>query len=312
MARQLTRRAIAIFVTLIGTVSICAVAAPPTTGPMTWDLPGLSGTAAQIKAQLHQELDTLNTKIAEAQGEVRSAQTEMQKHHDAVVAQLPQQNDPTYQYVCKTIADSQAELATTTSKSRADELRLKIEGFTKRRAAIEDQAVARDAGTQKFQADITTKQATVDRLKADLAKAIDWRCQIGEAVRGGLALTFPPLPDTTGIIGQIRIVDIDHVGVVTARGSIFKPIRQEPGQKEGIITVSGSDVPAEFLISGWTDDSVAVGQDVFFDKIVRVVSSHRGEDAMIIRVERFPSEQDAILADFHEFRKAGDDGVAAR
>ena len=291
---------------------VAAPAASPTTEPMTWDLPGLSGTADQIKVQLHQELDTLNTKIAEAQGEVRSAQAELQKHHDAVVAQLPQQNDPTYQYVCKTIADSQAELATTSSKSRADELRLKIEGFTRRRTAIEDQAVAEDAGTKAFIADIAAKQTTVDRLKADLAKAIDWRCQIGEAVRGGLALTFPPAPDTTGIIGQIRIIDIDHAGVVRARGSIFKPIQQEPGQKEGIITVSGSDEPAEFLISGWTDDSVAVGQDVFFDKIVRVVSSHRGEDAMIIRVERFPSEQDAILADFHEFRKAGDDGVAAR
>lgn len=312
MARQFPRWVIAILAIMIGAPSLVALGAPPSTGPMTWDLPGLSGTAAQIKVQLHQELDTLNTKIAEAQGEVRSAQAELQKHHDAVVAQLPQQNDPTYQYVCKTIADSQAELATTTSKSRADELRIKIEGFTKRRIAMEDQAVARDAGTQKFLADIATQQATVDRLKADVAKAIDWRCQIGEAVRGGLALTFPPVPDSTGIIGQIRIVDIDRSGVVTARGVIFKPIRQEPGQKEGIITVSGSDVPAVFFISGWSDDSIAPGQSVFFDKMVRVVSSHRGEDGMIVRVERLPSEQDAILADFHEFRKAGDDGVAAR
>jgi hypothetical protein len=100
--------------------------------------------------------------------------------------------------------------------------------------------------------------------------------------------------------------------VVTARGVIFKPIRQEPGQKEGIITVSGSDVPAVFFISDWTGDSIAPGQDVFFDKMVRVVSSHRGEDGMIVRVERLPSEQDAILADFHEFRKTADDGVAAR
>jgi hypothetical protein len=277
-------------------------ATEPDTHPDTWDLPGLSGTAQQIKVQLHRQLDDLNSRIAQAQGDVRSAQAEMQKHRAVVVAQLAADpSNTTYQYVCRTIAAAQQELATTSSKSRADELRIKIEGFTKRRTAIEDQVVAANAETPKFLSAVTDKQKDVERLKAELAKEIKWRCKVGDAVRGGDAIQWPAPPGATGIIGQIKITDIDPSGVVTAQGNLFKPLRQEPGQTEGIVTVSGSAIPTTFFIRGWNDNSIAVGQDIFLDRMMRVVSSREGDEGMIVRVERFPCAEDSLLEDFRDF-----------
>jgi hypothetical protein len=300
------------WITALGFACAAAMADPPATQPVTWDLPGLSGTAQQIKAQLHRQLDDLGARIAEAQGDMRSAQAEMQKHRDVVVAQLATDpSETTYQYVCRTLADSQQELATTNSKSRADELRIKIEGFTKRRSAIEDKGVAENADTPKFLATVNDKQKDVDRLKAELAKEIKWRSKVGAAVRGGDAIQWPPAPGATGIIGQIRVTNISDSGVVTAQGELFKPLRQEPGQTEGIVTVSGSAIPTEFLISGWSDGSIAMGRDIFLDQMMRIISSRDAEHGMIVRVERFPCAEDSLLEDFRDFRDPAEGDVAA-
>ena len=60
------------------------------------------------------------------------------------------------------------------------------------------------------------------------------------------------------------------------------------------------------------DGSIAVGQDIFMDRMMRVVSSREGEDGMIVRVERFPCAEDSLLEDFREFRDVAADNVAAR
>jgi hypothetical protein len=298
---------------LIASLCVRAVFADaPSTQPgSTYDLPGLHGTAAQIKVQLHQELDDLNNKIAAAQGDVRSSQAELKKHRDLVVAQLAKEND-TYQYICKTIADAQRELATEPIKARADQLRIKIEGFTKRQKAMEDLAVEKNPDTQPFLADVASKQTTVTRLQAELAKCISWRSDIGSAVRGGAMLQWPASVGTTGIIGAIKITSIEPNGVVAADGELFQPVAQDPGAREGIVTIRGHDVPATFLISGLDDKAISPGQEMLSDKTVRVESSENDGDRMVLRVRRYPSDDDAILEDFHDFIKPGESSLPAR
>jgi hypothetical protein len=218
----------AIPLVLLAVLCASAAADTPATQPdKIWDLPGLSGTAQQIKIELHRELDELNGKIAAAEADVRAAPAEMAKHRDVVAAELAKE-DSTYQYVCKTIADSQQELATTKIQARADELRIKIAGFTKRANAMIDLAAAKNADTPRIVAEENDATAKLNRLKNDLAKCIDWRCQLGAAVRGGMSLQWPAPVGSTGIIGRLHITSIDPSGVVTAEGEIFKPIDARP------------------------------------------------------------------------------------
>jgi hypothetical protein len=284
-----------------------ATADPPTTQPQkTWSLPGLSGTAQQIKVELHQEINELNAKIVIAQGDVRAAQAETAKHRQLVIAGLGQWDNANYRYVTKTLADSQSELATTNNRARADELRVKIEGFTKRLHAIQDQAVAANPDTPKYLAAEDRHQADVARLQNDLAKCIAWRSEIGAGVRGGLALQWPVREGSTGIIGAMRIDHVLHSGQVAAEGSIFEPLSQDAKQVEGIATVRGRAVPAKFLIDGWTDRKAGEGEQIFMDQMVRVTACDGDRDGLFLRVQRTPCDEDQLLADFHEFMKAGE------
>jgi hypothetical protein len=288
-------------------------AAPPATqSSKIWELPGMTGTAAQITVELHQELDELNSKIAAAQGDVRSAQLDMQAHRAIAIAQFAKTNDANYRYVCDTFAEAQRELSTGTNKSRTEELRLKIEGFTKRRRAMEDQAVATNSDTPKFLAQIADKMATVNHLQNDLAKCFDWRCEIGDAVRGGMTLVWPAAAGSTGIIGELAITNIDPSGLITASGELFEPLSQDEKRTEGIVTVRGRDVPAIFSISGWKDDPVSVGEHIYMDETVRVISSEMSGEEVHVNAERLPSDDDAILRDFHDFRKPRQDDLASR
>jgi hypothetical protein len=309
---SMAAQATAIICILVTALAVAAGEPPSTQSDKTWELPGLSGTALQIKVQLHQELDEIDGKIAAAEGDVRSAEAEMQKHRDFVVSQLPTKGDATYQYVCKTIADSEQELATTADKARADELRLKIDGFTKRRKTIEALAVQSDLETPRFLAVENQKRAEVDRLKKDLDKCIDWRCEIGSAVRGGLALQWPVKVGAVGILGPIKIVSVDRDGWVAAEGAIFMPMSQDAKRTEGIVTVRGRTIPATFLIGGWDDQPAAAGASTFMDEMVRVESCESDSDGLAIRVQRCSCADDEILADFRVFRKAGEGDLGSR
>jgi hypothetical protein len=307
-----------IIVSVVYALCSCAIAqtAPGSAeSDKTWDLPGLSGTAGQIKVQLHQELEDLNSKLAAAEGDVRTEQAQMQKHREVIAAELAKSNE-TYQYVCKTIADSQAELASNKIGPRAEELHIKIDGFTKRRTAIEDQAIAKNADTPKFAADEASANDTVNRLKNELAKSIDWRCELGSAVRGGEMLRWPVVAQETGIIGLIRIASIDPSGLVAAEGQLFMPVSQDAKKTEGIVTLRVRPIPATFLISGWIDSPAGTdpgaGQSIFMDQMVRVTSVEGDRSGMTVRVERFNSDDDAILNDFREFRKPNEGDLSAR
>jgi hypothetical protein len=149
-------------------------------------------------------------------------------------------------------------------------------------------------------------------LKSELGKAIDWRCHIGAAVRGGETIQWPVVAGETGIIGRIQIRDVNASGVVTATGELFQPMTVDAKQTEGITTVRGRAVPAVFVINGWNDDTIAAGQTVFLDKMMRVVSARTDGERMLVRVERFPCDDDAILDDFREFRKPDEGAFAQR
>ena len=182
-------------------------------------------------------------------------------------------------------------------------MQIKIDGFTKRRNLMEDQAVAHDADTQPFLNQETQKIAVVDRLKRDLAKAIAWRCVLGAAVRGGETLAWPVKVGETGIIGAIRINHVDPDGVVTAQGALFEPESQDAKKTEGIATVHGEMIPATFIIRDWTDRPGGSEASGLMDQIVTVTSVDGDESGMTVHVDRSPSEDDALLEDFREFRR---------
>jgi hypothetical protein len=76
--------------------------------------------------------------------------------------------------------------------------------------------------------------------------------------------------------------------------------------------VRGRGIRTTFVITGWNDDSLSPGQSVFFDKTIRVVASQASEGRMFVRAERLPSDEDAILDDFREFRKPDEGNLSDR
>lgn len=276
------------------------------TGPV-YDLPGLHGTAAQINKQIHADTDQIKSNIADAQAAIKNIDDEIARYKETLSTQLIQ-TDSTYAYVCKTLDETKSQLATATNKVQIAELQNKEAGFSKRKAAIEDQNFPSDKQYAEFQKHRADAQSKLDGLQQALDKANAWRSKIAEAARDTETFTWPVRRDDTGIVGWAVIKEISNGGtnggIVTASSRVFIP-EEKFGEQEGITIIRGHPVPATYIISGMDTSKFTVGQNVLLDQNLAVLSVEGGEDegGLTIRARRSPADIDNLLAVFREWQQ---------
>ena len=275
----------------------------PSTEPASkvWDLPGLHGTAQEIRTQLYGEIDQFRENIKSKHDAIDQAKHRISQRLDEL-ASLKKPSDSSYAYVCDAIKQTEAQLEQEKNPVAQAHLRAKLEGFMKRRAAMERQLGEHDPEVLDLRKRITACEQSIKSLEDGLTKAHRWRREIANALRGKFLIKMPVVVGTVGVIGKARIMKVED-GVVSAEGQLFQPPYEDSDQREGIRTLHGKLFNARYILSGLDADQTPIGSEVYIDQAVRVTSFQlTGETATLV-AEHENGDIDELMFAFREWLK---------